>query len=240
MIYTTNRYTVVNPGGGLPFYNKPAYQHRYLEKPQQTFKGYMECPNNRLPTWQIYWETRLSGWSLVKLHKVVGLKTVATYTIPPIATGTFFEICIQGSAKRFFFTTDQINTFAFPSGFYYFQLQDSLDFLYSEVFHLGGDMGCVTPTVTAPVTVDGGTGTVEITVGVLTTSGLTVTGTPQLFTPSAPGGVDYTNTVLEDIISGSSIEVRVETETVEYGKFTSRYDVAYTNPQIVVITPISG
>ena len=235
-IYTLNRYTVANAGGGLPFYKEVRYQHRFLEIPPQNALGYMQCPNNRFPTFQFKFQSTLAAFNIIKLKKVVGQKVVATYTAPA-TTGAFFEICLDGTAERFFFTKDIVLPFAFPSGLYYFEFKDGLKFLYSEVFQLGGNFGCVDPTINTGVITNGPTGTVEIVVGVLTTSGLTVLGTPQLFTPSNPLGVDYTSIVNEDIISGNSIEIRVETNTVEYGLFKSYFDVGYTNPDQVTITP---
>jgi len=234
-IYIKNRYTVAAPGGGLPIYTKKEYQHRFLERPQQNMFGYMNTPNNVLPTFQFVFNGTLASFGLVRIITVDGQNDGQVYTVPA-TTGSFFEICLVATSDRFFYTKDIALSWALPAGFYYLRFQDGLKFRYSEVFQLGAT-NCVEPTVTAPVVIDGPTGTVDITVAVLATSGLTVVGTPQLFTPSAPGGVDYTVIVQEDIISGSSIEVRIETVTQNFGTFVNRFDVAYTNPGQVVITP---
>lgn len=234
-IYTINRYTANQAGGGLPFYTQRQHQHRFLERPQQNMMGYMETPNNRFPTFQFLFNSSLAAFATVEVIQVLGQKDGTIYNVPA-TTGSFFEICLDGRPERFFYTIDFPLGFALPSGLYYFHFVDGGNNLYSEVFHLGGNIACVNPTVGGTVVVDGPAGTVDIDVAVLTTSGLTVSGTPQIFSPSNPAGIDYTLTVTEDIPSGGSIEVRVETNTVEYGLFKSYFDVGYTNPQQVTIT----
>jgi hypothetical protein len=126
---------------------------------------------------------------------------------------------------------------AFPPGFYYLRFQDGLKFIYSEVFELGGQTVCVAPTITAPIITTGNPGTVTVGVSGLGLSGVALVGTPQLHTPSAPGGVDWTLTVNEDIVSGSFIDVRVETVTLNYGTFINRFQIDYTTPSTLTITP---
>jgi hypothetical protein len=234
-IYTINRYTAAEAGGGLPFYKDRLNQYRFLERPQRNNRGYMQTPNNIFPTFQFLADGDLSG-AAIRLIEVNGLSDGTVFTVPPL-TGAFTEICLSGRPERFFYTKDVVLPFAFPPGYYYLRFQFGLKFFYSEVFQLGGEIACVTPTITAPVITNGGTGTVEVGVGVLSTSGVLISGTPQLITPSAPGGIDYTSTINEDIISGGSIQIQVQTVTTDFGIFDNYFDIGYVNPDQVTITP---
>ena len=128
-----NRYTESAQGGGLPWYNRKAFQHRFRKGGQGNFLGYWATPAQTFPTFQFSALGKLADVISFEMVKVAGLSDIQTSNLNK---NLLYEICVAGQATSFIYSKE--DALPYQNGFYYFRLDFSGKSLYSEVFHLGG------------------------------------------------------------------------------------------------------
>lgn len=130
-----NRQTPTQLGTGLPFMLDIRYQSRFEEVDSAEPNGYWRCPQNKLPTFQVWRDDDLTKVELIKVVQGVDQAPIEI----PIAN--LIKQCTTGDAKRIYYTTDDERDFILDCGLWYFALEfesGTRPSVYSEIFEVGG------------------------------------------------------------------------------------------------------
>jgi hypothetical protein len=221
-LFHINRQTPTAQGSGLPFMFFLQYQEQNAEITDSTPYGYWQTPQNRLPSFQVWSDYALTGFSIVPADGGTPL------VLDP---ALLIETCTD-PAKKIYHTPDEILDIILPCGLYYIQLDYGANpSMYSEVFLVGGvcafGLGLVVNGVQ-----DMGAGIQRVSFSI-TTNGQS--GTTTFYTEAVTNWT--TQSALDNLPFGDT-NVTTEITTQYCGVFTQRYVYSNLGGTSYTFTPV--
>lgn len=222
-IFILNRQTETAKGAGFPFYSKKEYQYRFTEYADITDAGYLEVPNNNLPTFQL-WTTQT--FDTLELIPVNGLNDGSAITLPFAVLGSQAVT----SGENIYYNKDAaLLPFNLDCGKYYIKIYDSAspnDAFFSEVFEVGAAFSLTFgPVLTESLGL-------AVVSGQITTT-LPIVDASYILGPPAGGGTPIAITDPYNYSIGVSLSVGQNSDltffaTTTLGIYTDKYNIART------------